>query len=141
MSEEDRRELKELEKSLGNAFEISEIEGAVRISHNKSRSFLVEYDPPANEVRVVLMSSFEDQPDLEGEELLEAGREALRPEVKRYKARGYREEDAQGRPAMQSKDYDGKEIPVTVIHLVRELGKEEEIVDEVGWLVEQIPSR
>lgn len=140
MSKEDRS-ADELKESLGNAFEVQEVDGKMVIDHIKARTYLAEYDPVAKEIRVALMASFADQPDLEGKDLEEAGREALRPRIRDYKAHGYREESLEKRPAQVEEAYDGNDVPVTVVYMERELQDGEDLREEVAWLVEQLPER
>ncbi|TXD35587.1 hypothetical protein FRC98_15370 [Lujinxingia vulgaris] len=125
-----------LKEALDTTFEVSAVEGAVSVNHVQARRRLAEIRPESSTLRVALGAEFVDRPELEGASLEAAGQEELHEEVAAFRARGYREQEAEQQPAA-STEPESEETPVHVQMMERGYSSIDELVAELAWLAER----
>lgn len=132
---------KRARKHFNNGLQIYTVEDGLIFEHRNASHFVAEIDLRGSKISVPLTAEFRDHPDYTEDELVEHAMEQLRPLLKRYRQRGYQLRETDFQPAQPGMSYRESNIPIFVAFVERHLQGEEELFEELNWLLEQLPAK
>ena len=126
---------------IGNGLQIIRVEDGLIFEHRNASHFLAEIDLRATKITVPVTAEFRDHPEYDGDELVERGLEAIAPSLEKYRQRGYEVRETEFQPAYNAPVHGEADVPIFIAYVERHLEGKGELLDELPWLLEQLPTK
>ena len=126
---------------IGNGLRIIRVEDGLIFEHRNASHFLAEIDLRATKITVPVTAEFRDHPEFDEEQLVERGLEAIAPSLEKYHQRGYEVRETEFQPAYDAPVHGEADVPIFIAYVERRLDGEQELLDELPWLLEQLPTK
>lgn len=128
-------------QKFNSGLQIISVEDGLIFEHRNASHFVAEINLRAEKISVPVTATFSDHPDYDEDEIVEHAMEELRPRLRRYRERGYRIRETEFQPAQVDNQYREGSVPIFIAFVQRDLEGEEDLYNELDWLLEQLPAK
>ena len=128
-------------EKIGNGLRIIQVENGLIFEHRNASHFVAEINLENPCITVPVTAEFRDHPDYDEEQLVDRAMELLRPRLREYHRRGYDIRETDFQPGYDAAGYGDHSVPVFIAFVQRWLDDDEELFDELSWLLERLPAK